>query len=44
MRHLAFVTVMLATMTFVADASAQSNEIVPDVVYGHKDEIGRAHV
>ncbi len=37
MRHLAFVTVLLATMTFAADASAQSREIVPDVVYGHKD-------
>ncbi len=37
MRHLAFVTVMLATMTFAADASAQSSEIVPDIVYGHKD-------
>ncbi len=37
MRHLAFVTVLLATMTFAADVSAQSSEIVPDIVYGHKD-------
>ena len=37
MRHLAFVTVLLTTMTFAADASAQASEIVPDIVYGHKD-------
>ncbi|MEE8519336.1 MAG: alpha/beta hydrolase [Dehalococcoidia bacterium] len=37
MRHLAFATIFVATMTLTADAHAQSSEIVPDVVYGHKD-------
>ncbi len=37
MRHLAFATVLLAMMALPADAYAQSREIVPDVVYGHKD-------
>ena len=37
MRHLAFATVLIATMALPPDAYAQSREIVPDVVYGHKD-------
>ncbi len=37
MRHLAFATVLLAMMALPADAYPQSREIVPDVVYGHKD-------
>ncbi len=37
MRHLAFAIVLLAMTAVPADASAQSREIVPDVVYGHKD-------
>ncbi len=37
MRHLAFAIVLIATMALPTDAYAQSREIVPDVVYGHKD-------
>ena len=37
MRHLAFVTILVAAMALPADAHAQSSEIVPDIVYGHKD-------
>ncbi len=36
-RYLALATVLFATMALPVDAYAQSSEIVPDVVYGHKD-------
>ena len=37
MGYLALATVLIATMSLPVDAYAQSREIVPDVVYGHKD-------
>ena len=38
MRHLTLATVLFATMMALPDdAYAQSSEIVPDIVYGHKD-------
>ena len=37
MRHVAFAIVLVATLALPGGAYAQSREIVPDVVYGHKD-------